>query len=52
MEGPLDISSKSTKLQNTLIQYHCTKEDEWYVAKKTSDVTVWRKPSQEFGGSL
>ncbi|XP_053330307.1 stAR-related lipid transfer protein 4 [Spea bombifrons] len=48
----LDTTSMSTKLQNTLIQYHCISEDEWHVAKKTSDVTVWRKPSEEFGGSL
>ncbi|OCU02248.1 hypothetical protein XELAEV_18008009mg [Xenopus laevis] len=48
----LDIPSKTTKLQNTLIQYHCTLEEEWRVAKKSSDVTAWRKPSEEFGGCL
>ncbi|KAM8962399.1 stAR-related lipid transfer protein 4 [Pelodytes ibericus] len=52
MESLLDTSSMSTKLQNTLIQYHCIEEDEWHVAKKSGDVTVWRKPSEEFGGSL
>ncbi|KAM4706466.1 stAR-related lipid transfer protein 4 [Discoglossus pictus] len=52
MEVRPDISSTSAKLQNTLIEYHCTKEDEWSVAKKSNDVTVWRKPSEEFSGSL
>ncbi|XP_053556453.1 stAR-related lipid transfer protein 4 [Bombina bombina] len=52
MEVQLDVTSTSTKLQNTLIKYHCTNEDEWYVTKRANDVTVWRKPSEEFSGSL
>ncbi|KAM4808237.1 stAR-related lipid transfer protein 4 [Rhinophrynus dorsalis] len=52
MEDQLDIPSMSTKLQNTLLHYHSIPEDEWYAAKKTCDVTVWRKPSEEFGGCL
>ncbi|KAL1765882.1 stAR-related lipid transfer protein 4 isoform X1 [Sigmodon hispidus] len=52
MEGLSDVASFSTKLQNTLIQYHSIEEDKWRVAKKTKDVTVWRKPSEEFNGYL
>ncbi|KAK7829656.1 hypothetical protein U0070_013342 [Myodes glareolus] len=52
MEGLTDVASFSTKLQNTLIQYHNIEEDKWRVAKKTKDVTVWRKPSEEFNGYL
>ncbi|XP_040277552.1 stAR-related lipid transfer protein 4 [Bufo bufo] len=48
----IDVPSVSTKLQNTLIQYHSIPDDTWSVAKKSSDVTVWRKPSEEFGGCL
>ncbi|KAE8635634.1 hypothetical protein XENTR_v10002690 [Xenopus tropicalis] len=48
----LDIPSKTTRLQNTLIQYHCMLEEEWCFAKKSSGVTAWRKPSEEFGGCL
>ncbi|XP_068127785.1 stAR-related lipid transfer protein 4 isoform X2 [Hyperolius riggenbachi] len=52
MVDQIDVPSVSTKLQNTLLQYHSLPEDKWSVAKKTSDVTVWRKPSEEFGGCL
>lgn len=52
MEGLSDVASISTKLQNTLIQYHSIEEDQWRVAKKVKDVTVWRKPSEEFNGYL
>ncbi|NP_598535.1 stAR-related lipid transfer protein 4 isoform 1 [Mus musculus] len=52
LEGLSDVASISTKLQNTLIQYHSIEEDEWRVAKKAKDVTVWRKPSEEFNGYL
>ncbi|XP_066567691.1 stAR-related lipid transfer protein 4 [Amia ocellicauda] len=47
-----DASLLTTKLQNALISYHGIEEDEWRVAKKTKDVTVWRKPSEEFNGFL
>ncbi|KAM3939296.1 stAR-related lipid transfer protein 4 [Leptodactylus fuscus] len=52
MVDQIDVQSMSTKLQNTLIQYHNIPDDAWSVAKKSSDVTVWRKPSEEFGGCL
>ncbi|XP_027256491.1 stAR-related lipid transfer protein 4 [Cricetulus griseus] len=52
MESLSDVASFSTKLQNTLIQYHSIEEDKWRVAKKMKDVTVWRKPSEEFSGYL
>uniref|UniRef100_A0A2K5R5M7 StAR related lipid transfer domain containing 4 n=4 Tax=Platyrrhini TaxID=9479 RepID=A0A2K5R5M7_CEBIM len=52
MEGLSDVASLATKLKNTLIQYHSIEEDKWRVAKKTKDVTVWRKPSEEFNGYL
>nr|XP_012805186.2 stAR-related lipid transfer protein 4 [Jaculus jaculus] len=52
MEGLLDVASFSTKLQNTLIQYHSIEDDKWQVAKKMKDVTVWRIPSEEFNGYL
>ncbi|CAO2593595.1 StAR-related lipid transfer protein 4, partial [Lemmus lemmus] len=52
MESLTDVASFSTKLQNTLIQYHSIEEDKWRVAKKMKDVTVWRKPSEEFNGYL
>uniref|UniRef100_A0A8C6QCH2 StAR related lipid transfer domain containing 4 n=1 Tax=Nannospalax galili TaxID=1026970 RepID=A0A8C6QCH2_NANGA len=53
MEGlPNDVASFSIKLKNTLIQYHNIEDDKWRVAKKTKDVTVWRKPSEEFNGYL
>ncbi|XP_006627074.1 stAR-related lipid transfer protein 4 isoform X1 [Lepisosteus oculatus] len=47
-----DVSLLTTKLQNTLISYNSIEENEWRVAKKTKDVTVWRKPSEEFTGFL
>ncbi|PIO32647.1 hypothetical protein AB205_0211010, partial [Aquarana catesbeiana] len=52
MVDHIDVPTMSTKLQNTLIQYHSLPEDKWSVAKKSNDVTVWRKPSEEFGGCL
>ncbi|XP_018592164.1 stAR-related lipid transfer protein 4 isoform X1 [Scleropages formosus] len=42
----------SAQLQNTLIGYHNIYIDGWRVAKKTKDVTVWRKASEEFSGFL
>ncbi|XP_007945782.2 stAR-related lipid transfer protein 4 [Orycteropus afer afer] len=47
-----DAAAFSTKLKNTLIQYHSIEDDKWRVAKKTKDVTVWRKSSEEFSGYL
>ncbi|PNJ80518.1 STARD4 isoform 9 [Pongo abelii] len=52
MESLSDVAAFATKLKNTLIQYHSIEEDKWRVAKKTKDVTVWRKPSEEFNGYL
>uniref|UniRef100_A0A8C5P8D1 StAR related lipid transfer domain containing 4 n=1 Tax=Leptobrachium leishanense TaxID=445787 RepID=A0A8C5P8D1_9ANUR len=52
MEGEFDFVTMSSKLQNTLLHYHSIPEDEWHLAKKTNDVTVWRKQSEEFSGSL
>ncbi|KAK1176334.1 hypothetical protein AOXY_G1200 [Acipenser oxyrinchus oxyrinchus] len=47
-----DASVLSTQIHNTLVSYHSIGEEEWRVAKKTKDVTVWRKPSEEFNGFL
>ncbi|KAI5612744.1 stAR-related lipid transfer protein 4 isoform X1 [Silurus asotus] len=47
-----DVSELRTRLENTLISYHHLEEKEWSVAKKSKDVTVWRKPSSEFSGFL
>uniref|UniRef100_A0A5F9C9P4 StAR related lipid transfer domain containing 4 n=1 Tax=Oryctolagus cuniculus TaxID=9986 RepID=A0A5F9C9P4_RABIT len=52
MESLPDAATFSTKLKNTLIQYHSIDSDQWRVVKKTKDVTVWRKPSEEFNGYL
>ncbi|XP_039615356.1 stAR-related lipid transfer protein 4 [Polypterus senegalus] len=52
MGGITDVSILSTSLHSTLISYYGFKEDEWQVAKKTKDVTVWRRPSDEFSGYL
>ncbi|KAF7696635.1 hypothetical protein HF521_005053 [Silurus meridionalis] len=53
MMGSLpDVSELRTRLENTLISYHHLEEKEWSVAKKSKDVTVWRKPSLEFSGFL
>ncbi|XP_048187117.1 stAR-related lipid transfer protein 4 isoform X1 [Perognathus longimembris pacificus] len=52
MESLSDVAAFSTKLKNTLIQYHSIEGDQWRIAKKTKDVTVWRKPSEEFNGYL
>ena len=38
MEGLTDVASFSTKLQNTLIQYHNIEEDKWRVAKKMVNI--------------
>lgn len=35
MVDHIDVPTMSTKLQNTLIQYHSLPEDEWSVAKKS-----------------
>ncbi|XP_007670999.1 stAR-related lipid transfer protein 4 isoform X2 [Ornithorhynchus anatinus] len=52
MEHLPDVSSLANKLHNTLIQYHNIEEDKWRLVKKTKDVTIWRKPSEEFNGWL
>uniref|UniRef100_A0A8C7BV86 StAR related lipid transfer domain containing 4 n=1 Tax=Neovison vison TaxID=452646 RepID=A0A8C7BV86_NEOVI len=52
MEGLPDATAFATRLKNTLIQYHSIEDDKWRVAKKTKDVTIWRKPSEEFNGYL
>ncbi|XP_004466913.1 stAR-related lipid transfer protein 4 isoform X2 [Dasypus novemcinctus] len=52
MERLPDAAAFATKLKNTLIQYHSIEDDKWRVAKKVKDVTVWKKPSEEFCGYL
>ncbi|XP_074138101.1 stAR-related lipid transfer protein 4 [Sminthopsis crassicaudata] len=52
METLTDAPFLATKVKNTLCQYHSIKDDKWRIAKKTKDVTVWRKPSEEFSGYL
>ncbi|XP_036624117.1 stAR-related lipid transfer protein 4 isoform X1 [Trichosurus vulpecula] len=52
METLTDATFLATKIKNTLCQYHRIEDDKWRVAKKTKDVTVWRKPSDEFSGYL
>uniref|UniRef100_A0A452G7B0 StAR related lipid transfer domain containing 4 n=1 Tax=Capra hircus TaxID=9925 RepID=A0A452G7B0_CAPHI len=47
-----DAAVLATRLKNTLIQYHNLEDEKWRVAKKTKDVTIWRKPSEEFNGYL
>jgi hypothetical protein len=34
MEGLPDVASFSTKLKNTLLQYHSIEDDKWRVTKK------------------
>ncbi|XP_067279080.1 stAR-related lipid transfer protein 4 isoform X2 [Pseudorasbora parva] len=45
------MASECLQLRETLLSYHSLSESEWSIAKK-SDVTVWRRPSQEFSGFL
>lgn len=52
MESLQEPSALTARLQNTLISYHNLDENEWRVAKKSKDVTVWRKSSEEFHGYL
>ncbi|XP_069448784.1 stAR-related lipid transfer protein 4 isoform X5 [Ovis canadensis] len=52
MEALPDAAVLATRLKNTLIQYHNLEDEKWRVAKKTKDVTIWRKPSEEFNGYL
>lgn len=40
MVDHIDVPTMSTKLQNTLIQYHSLLEDEWSVAKKSVSFLV------------
>ncbi|XP_063151412.1 stAR-related lipid transfer protein 4 isoform X1 [Candoia aspera] len=47
-----NVDSLATKLKNTVIQYYNIEDGEWRVARKTKDITVWRKPSEEFSGYL
>ncbi|XP_023652863.1 stAR-related lipid transfer protein 4 isoform X2 [Paramormyrops kingsleyae] len=42
----------ASQLANTLVGYHNANGDDWRVAKNMKDVTVWRKPSEEFSGFL
>lgn len=42
----------ATEVESILINYSSIGKDEWRVAKETNDVTVWQKPSEEFGGFL
>ncbi|XP_016349717.1 stAR-related lipid transfer protein 4 isoform X1 [Sinocyclocheilus anshuiensis] len=42
----------SAELQQTLGSLHSLNESQWSIAKKSKDVTVWRRPSQEFSGFL
>ncbi|XP_051734697.1 stAR-related lipid transfer protein 4 isoform X1 [Ctenopharyngodon idella] len=46
------MGSSSQQLRETLVSYHSLNESEWNIAKKSKDVTVWRKPSDEFSGFL
>ncbi|CAM4663976.1 unnamed protein product [Leuciscus chuanchicus] len=46
------MGSVSRQLRETLVSYHSLNDTEWNIAKKSKDVTVWRKPSDEFGGFL
>ncbi|XP_051536197.1 stAR-related lipid transfer protein 4 isoform X2 [Myxocyprinus asiaticus] len=46
------LSHMSSNLEETLVSYHHLNESEWSIAKKSKDVTVWRKPSTEFSGFL
>ncbi|XP_072518383.1 stAR-related lipid transfer protein 4-like [Salminus brasiliensis] len=48
----LDVNELKTRLETTLLSYHSLGEDEWRLAKKSKDVTAWRKPSTEFNGFL
>uniref|UniRef100_A0A8C2IIG8 StAR-related lipid transfer (START) domain containing 4 n=1 Tax=Cyprinus carpio TaxID=7962 RepID=A0A8C2IIG8_CYPCA len=42
----------AVELRETLESFHSLNESQWSIAKKSKDVTVWRKPSHEFGGFL
>ncbi|KAK7142972.1 hypothetical protein R3I93_014198 [Phoxinus phoxinus] len=46
------MGSLSRQLRETLVSYHSLNDSEWNIAKKSKDVTVWRKPSDEFSGYL
>ncbi|XP_067279081.1 stAR-related lipid transfer protein 4 isoform X3 [Pseudorasbora parva] len=46
------MASECLQLRETLLSYHSLSESEWSIAKKSKDVTVWRRPSQEFSGFL
>ncbi|XP_014350682.2 stAR-related lipid transfer protein 4 isoform X2 [Latimeria chalumnae] len=52
MNSLLDAGSLTTKLEDILRTYYDEDEDEWRLAKKTNDVSAWRKPSEEFNGFL
>ncbi|XP_076849153.1 stAR-related lipid transfer protein 4 isoform X2 [Brachyhypopomus gauderio] len=47
-----EVNGLKSSLEETLISYHNLGENEWRLAKKAKDVTVWRKPSTEFSGFL
>ncbi|XP_016117136.1 stAR-related lipid transfer protein 4 isoform X2 [Sinocyclocheilus grahami] len=40
------------ELQQALGSLHALSESQWSIAKKSKDVTVWRRASQEFSGFL
>ncbi|XP_060693312.1 stAR-related lipid transfer protein 4 isoform X2 [Hemiscyllium ocellatum] len=52
METLLDSQRLADEVESTLINYYCSGDSGWRVGKKTKDVIVWRKPSEEFGGYL
>ncbi|XP_072439752.1 stAR-related lipid transfer protein 4 isoform X1 [Chiloscyllium punctatum] len=52
METLLDSQRLAEEVESTLINYYCSGDSEWRIGKKTKDVIVWRKPSEEFGGYL
>ncbi|XP_030625145.1 stAR-related lipid transfer protein 4 [Chanos chanos] len=47
-----DTTELSKRVENTLICYHNIEDNAWRITKKSKDVTVWRKPSEEFNGFL
>ncbi|XP_057183609.1 stAR-related lipid transfer protein 4 isoform X2 [Triplophysa rosa] len=51
LSDDVHVTSLRSKLEETLVSYHHVNASEWNIAKK-SDVTVWRKRSEEFSGFL
>ncbi|XP_072137157.1 stAR-related lipid transfer protein 4 isoform X1 [Mobula birostris] len=52
MEPLPDAQKLATEVENILVNYYNIGNEEWRITKKTKDVTIWRKPSEEFGGFL